>query len=66
MTIDADPTTGQVTYTPLAADWVTAPALEVGELRMEYEVLGPSTVRLTFPTRTFDTLSIAPDIGQAS
>lgn len=34
------------------------------EHRMEYEVLGPATARLTFPNDGYDTLRILEDIGQ--
>jgi hypothetical protein len=35
------------------------------EHRMEYEIVGPSPVRLTFPNGGYDTLRITTDIGQA-
>ena len=71
MTADPDQVTnpGKATYTWLSTDWTSA--LVVGEHRMEYEVIGPGTVRLTFPSGRgegvieYDTLSIATDFGQA-
>ena len=71
MDIDADPTTGIVTYTWQATDWTNDPGLYPGTHRMEYEVLGPSDARLTFPNGEdgsdpeYDELIITPDIGQA-
>ena len=73
MTVDATPTTGIVTYTFLAADWntgglVASPVLPldpgVADHTMEYEVVGPSLQRLTFPNDGFDILRITDDIGQ--
>lgn len=34
------------------------------EHRMEYEVVGPGTVRLTFPNDGYDILRVTSDIGQ--
>lgn len=78
MTISGTPTTGEVTYTWLAADWDTANplgyliagpeiplAVGAAEHKMEYEVLGPATVRLTFPNDGYDILRVTPDLGQA-
>lgn len=65
MTIDADPTTGLVTYIWLAADWTTGTILLPGMHTMEYEVVGPATARLTFPNDGYDTLHIVTDQGQA-
>lgn len=75
MTVDADPTTGVVTYTWLAADWgagglVATPSLplaqRVNEHTMEYEVVGPGTIRLTFPNDENDTLRITSELGQGA
>lgn len=40
--------------------------LAVGSVdhRMEYEIIGPSTQRLTFPSDGYDVLRITSDIGQ--
>lgn len=68
MDIDADPTTGKVSYVWEATDWTSDPALQVGEHRIEYEVLGPGDVRATFPNRDLPEfrhiLVIGEDIGQ--
>ena len=67
-------TTGVVTYIWLAADWNATTGLVVGpnipltggavEAYMNYETVGPTTARLTFPNDgTYDTLRIAADIG---
>lgn len=76
MTIDpTDKTTGLVTYTWLAADWdtgglVASPALPLApggiEHTMEYEVVGPTTTRLTFPNDGHDILRITDDRGQGT
>ena len=63
MTINADPATGLVTYTWLATDWDTG-KLVLGTHRMEYEVKGPGTERLSFPNDTYDKLLIVTDLGQ--
>lgn len=78
MVVGGTPTTGEVTYTWVAADWDTTNVngfliagpvvpLAVGavEHKMEYEVLGPGLVRLTFPNDAYDTLRVAADIAQA-
>lgn len=62
MVIDSDPTTGIVRYTWLTADWTDA--LVVGTHRMEYEVLGPSTARLSFPNWRDHELIVFADLGQ--
>lgn len=64
---------GTLSYTWLTTDWDPG-ALILGpttplprgavEHRMEYEVLGPSTARMTFPNDGYDTLRIVADIGQ--
>lgn len=47
---------------------VVGPSLPIGvglrEHRMEYEVVGPASARLTFPNGSYDTLRIITDIGQ--
>ncbi len=70
MTVDAVPTTGIVTYIWLAADWGSS-GLAVGPSpqsvhTMEYEVVGPGTIRLTFPNDGYDTLSIVAELGQGA
>lgn len=62
MVIDTDPTTGIVRYTWQTADWTAA--LVPGAHRMEYEVLGSSSARGTFPNFDYDVLWILPDLGQ--
>lgn len=68
MTVQGVPTAGTLRYTWVAADWDTGqlpnPETAIVKLRMEYEVLGPSTARLTFPNDRHDVLQITPDIGQ--
>ena len=64
MTIDADPTTGVLTYIWQTADWTDY--LTIGEHRMEYEVLGPLSGRLTFPNNGYHTLKVLADIGQGA
>lgn len=61
-----NPSGGVLRYTFLATDWtdLTVPLI-VGTHRMEYEVLGPSTARLTWPNDGYDTLRITDDLGQA-
>lgn len=65
MVIDADPTTGIVRYTWLSTDWDTG-GLVSGTHRMEYEVLGPSAARLSFPNTEDHELVIVDDLGQGS
>ena len=62
MVVDGTPSTGIVRYTWLAADWTSD--LVVGTHQMEYEVLGPSTGRLSFPNWRDDVLVISDDLGQ--
>jgi hypothetical protein len=68
-------TNGTLRYTWIATDWdaATSPdannsyqvgALVSGQHRMEYEVIGPSPVRLTFPNGGYDTLKVTADVGQ--
>ena len=67
MTPDADLTTGILRYTWLAADWTTGTAvLTTGVHRMEYEVTGPGTARLTWPNDDYDRLHVLADIGQGA
>lgn len=63
MVIDADPTTGIVRYTWLTTDWAADKLVE-GTHRMEYEVLGPSTARLSFPNWRDHKLIVSADLGQ--
>lgn len=63
MTVDADPTTGIVRYPWVAGDWNEG-SLVAGEHEMEYEVIGPSPVRITFPNAGHDTLRVTQDLGQ--
>lgn len=62
MVIDSDPTTGIVRYTWQTTDWTDA--LVAGTHRMEYEVLGPSDARLSFPNWRDHKLVISSDLGQ--
>jgi hypothetical protein len=76
MVVEGATTLGVVTYTWLAADWDTAnvngfliagPSLPLApgesEHKMEYEIVGPGTVRLTFPNDGYDILRITPDVA---
>jgi hypothetical protein len=64
MTIDPDPTTGQVSYAFVPGDWSSSPALKVGEFPMEYEVTGSSSSEVaTFPQVGYHVLSIEQDLG---
>jgi hypothetical protein len=74
MTIYDSPN-GIVRYAWQTTDWTTG-GLVVGpsvplapgvvEHRMEYEVVGPGSNRLTFPNYGYDTLRIITDFGQAT
>lgn len=77
MVVTGSAALGCLRYTWVAADWVEGTAggfliagptlpLAVGaaEHQMEYEIIGPSTVRATFPNDGFDTLRVTPDIAQ--
>ena len=64
---------GTLRYTWVTTDWdagnlVVGPSLPLKpgtrEHRIEYEVIGPSPARLTFPNGGYDTLRILPDIGE--
>ena len=66
---------GKLRYAWLATDWDAASAadgagqytvggLVVGNLSMEYEVLGAGSARLTFPNDSEHRLSIRQDLGQ--
>lgn len=61
MTVDADPTTGKATYTPLDADWNTIPE---GLHQMEAEAV-KGTQRVTEPNDGYDLFDVSGDIGQA-
>lgn len=63
MVIFGAATNGTLRYTWIATDW-DAGNLVVGSHDMEYEVVGPSPARLTFPNSGYDKLSIIEDIGQ--
>lgn len=55
MDMDADRTTGKASYTWLATDWTAGtPKMTSGNHSIEYEVLGPSGARQTFPNRKAD------------
>lgn len=68
----APDTAGMLRYAWVATDWnpgalvaVPLPLAPGGlEHRMEYEVLGPASERLTFPNTGYDVLRVLPDIGQ--
>lgn len=62
--LSATPTDGTVSYTWLDTDWGTG-MLVTGGHRMEFEVLGPSTERLTFPNGGYDVLRVIDDLGQS-
>lgn len=62
LVIDSTPTTGIVRYTWQTADWTDA--LVPGLHRMEYEVLGPGSARLSFPNSEDDSLLVLADLGQ--
>ncbi len=76
MTVDDDPTTGIVTYDWLTADWdsgglVVSPPIPLpsrtNEHKMEYEVVGPTAARLTFPNSELgDILRITSELGQGA
>ena len=66
---------GTLRYAWVTADWdtgnlVVGPSLPLKpgtlEHRIEYEVVGPGTERLTFPNGDYDTLRILTDIGQGT
>jgi len=67
-------TAGTLAYTWLSTDWDALTGLVVGptlplrpsdiEHTMEYEVLGPSTARMSFPNGGYDILRVTPDVGQ--
>jgi len=68
-------TDGVLSYSWLITDWDDATGLVVGptlpfrpssvEHTMEYEVIGPSPARMTFPNDGYDILRIFTDIGQS-
>ena len=58
--------TGLLEYAWQATDWTGTPPLAIGVHRMEYEVLGPSSGRHTFPNATYDRLSVIEDLGQGT
>lgn len=57
-TIDADPTTGIVSYQWRAADTVIA-----GEYRGEFEVTDTDSNKLTYPSDGYIYITILPDLG---
>lgn len=60
-------TGGVLRYTWLAADWTSSSdALIAGNHRMEYEVIGPTTARLTWPNDGYDLLCVTDDFGQTT
>ena len=58
--------TGIVSYAWAPTDWTGTPRIVVGVHDMEYEILGPSGARHTFPNASYDKLSVIPDLGQAT
>jgi hypothetical protein len=77
MTVFGFPAAGTVRYQWLSTDWASIPIgptlpLRSGqrEHRMEYEILGPGSSRLTFPNggesaeESYDILRVWSDIGQ--
>lgn len=67
MTPDGDLTSGILRYTWLATDWTTGtPVLVPGTHRMEYEVIGSSGARLTWPNEGYDSLVVTADLGQGT
>jgi hypothetical protein len=67
MVVDGDPTSGIARYTWLAKDWTGSPALALGDHKIEVEVVGPGTVRATFPNNDIYpyVLRVRNDLGQA-
>ncbi len=85
MTVQGAATLGILRYAWVAGDWsagssgagteadpYTAGGLIEGQHRMEYEVLGPASARMTFPnggrpaSNAYDRLSVVADLGQGS
>jgi hypothetical protein len=82
MAVEGLETAGTLRYVWIATDWdpvsgggtigglVAGPTIPLTpgqiEHRMEYEVIGPSGARLTFPNDGYDTLRILTDIGQGA
>jgi len=70
MVVQGTATAGVLRYTPIATDWNvssgggTVGGFVVGEHRIEFEVIGPSTARSTFPNTGYDVMRIVADIGQ--
>lgn len=62
--VDSD--NGIVSYTVVSGDWSSTPALKVGEHECEYEVLGSSDARGTFPNNENDSLIITQDIADGA
>lgn len=56
---------GKLSYGWQAADWTASPPLAVGTHRMEYEVVGAGTARMTFPNDGYDILRVTQDLGDA-
>jgi len=61
MSIDDIPS-GIVSYSWVAADW---PSLKLGRHRMEYQKVGPSPAKLTFPNFGYDYLVVLEDLDDA-
>jgi hypothetical protein len=62
MAIDADPTTGIVTYAWVAADWDTLVVSTKQHHKMEYQVTRPGSATQTFPNRGYHRLEISEDL----
>ena len=63
MTKVAPDTEGHLRYAWVTTDW-DAGNLTTGSHPMEYEVIGPSAARITFPNDAEDRLLIRADVGQ--
>ena len=57
---------GIVRYTWPVTDWYGATPLVAGSHRMEYEVVGPTTARMSFPNDGYDELRVTSDIGHVA
>ena len=63
MVVFGDATDGTLQYEWQASDWDAIPQ-RTALHRMEYEVVGPGSLRLTFPNDGYDTLWVTEDFGQ--
>lgn len=66
MLVVGNPLDGVPQYDWVDADWTSTPgpALVRGRHRMEYEVVYPGGVRITYPNDGYDVLTIGSDLGQ--